>query len=86
MGIGIFLLAFGLTALVGGGWVALNLRGSAASLERRAAANAELRMQAQGNLGPAPMHVSRGLYRTLGAVIALAGSVLALGGLLELAS
>ncbi|MFF4449001.1 hypothetical protein [Streptomyces sp. NPDC001502] len=86
MSIGAFLLTFGLTALAGGGWVALNLRGSAASLERRAAADAELRMQAQGRLGPAPLHMSRGLYRTLGTVIALAGSVLAPGGLLELAA
>ncbi|MFG2233158.1 hypothetical protein ACGFNX_24635 [Streptomyces sp. NPDC048723] len=41
-----------LTLFAAGSWVALNIRGAAASLERRAAANAELAMHPRGDLGP----------------------------------
>ncbi|MFJ4777487.1 hypothetical protein [Streptomyces sp. NPDC088762] len=83
MSIGVFLLAFGLSATVLGGSVALNVRGAAASLERRAAANAELRRHARGILDPAQRVASAGVYRFLGTAVALAGSLLALVGLVE---
>ncbi|MFJ8013538.1 hypothetical protein [Streptomyces sp. NPDC096339] len=78
------LLSAGPIALVGGGWVMLNIRGSAASLARRSEANAELRRHSQGNLGPAPQVVTAGVWRYLAAFLALAGVVSTLGGLLEL--
>ncbi|MEU6758075.1 hypothetical protein [Streptomyces sp. NPDC046685] len=79
------LLTMGLTCALSGGWVALNVRGSAASLERWADSNAELRMHARGELGPAQRRLSARLYRLAGTVIALCGCVFVLGGLLEAA-
>ncbi|WP_405921155.1 hypothetical protein [Streptomyces sp. NBC_00122] len=79
------LLALGLAAAVPGGWIAVNVRGSAASLERWGDSNAELRMHARGDLGPVERRMSARLHRLLGAVVALCGCVLILGGLLELA-
>ncbi|MEV4193334.1 hypothetical protein [Streptomyces toxytricini] len=73
----------GLTLFTAGSWVALNIRGVAASLERRAAANAERVMHARGDLGPPRRVASASFYRFLGTVIALCGSVFTLGGLLE---
>ncbi|MFD9338526.1 hypothetical protein ACFWBF_29625 [Streptomyces sp. NPDC060028] len=84
MSVGVFLLAFGLPLAVSGAWVSLNIRGSAASLERWAATNAELRMQAQGNLGPARTYMSAAVFRVFGSVIGAASAVLALAGLAEL--
>ncbi|MFG2874001.1 hypothetical protein ACGFYU_03190 [Streptomyces sp. NPDC048337] len=84
MDIGIFLLALGLASAIPGGWIALNVRGSAASLERRASANAELRMHARGSLGPPPRVASAGVFRFLATAVGLAGSVLTLAGLAEL--
>ncbi|MBT2482124.1 hypothetical protein [Streptomyces sp. ISL-94] len=83
MGIGVFLLAFGLTAVIGGGWVALNIRGSAVALERMAETNTQMRMRARGDLGPAPRRMSSALYRLLGTVITLAGCMLTLVSLVE---
>lgn len=60
------------------------MRGSAASLERWGDSNAELRMHARGDLGPAQRRMSARLYRLAGAVVGLCGFVLVLGGLLEL--
>ncbi|MFD3695210.1 hypothetical protein ACFWUZ_03485 [Streptomyces sp. NPDC058646] len=84
MDIGIFLLTLGLAGAVPGGWLALNVRGSAASLARWGNRNAEMRMQARGELGPPQRQLSAGLYRFLGTAMALAGSVLALAGLAAL--
>ncbi|WP_374773001.1 hypothetical protein OG756_07555 [Streptomyces sp. NBC_01310] len=85
MGIGVFLLAFGLICATGAGWVALDVRASATRLEHWAATNADLRMQARGSLGPAPMHMSRAVFRVFGTVISLGGCVLTLAGLAEVA-
>lgn len=83
MSTALVLLTVGLTLFAAGSWVALNIRGAAASLERRAAANAELSMHARGDLGPARRVASAGFYRLVGTVIALCGTVFTLGGLLE---
>ncbi|OEJ31028.1 hypothetical protein [Streptomyces subrutilus] len=85
MSTAIVLLTLGLAGAVPGGWVALNVRGSAASLERWADGNAQLRMHARGDLGPVERRLSARLYRVLGTVMALGGCVIILGGLLELA-
>lgn len=66
-------LTMGLAGALLGGWIALNVRGSAASPERRSDANAELRMHAQGDLGPAQRRMSARLIRLFGAVIGLSG-------------
>ncbi|WP_327412743.1 hypothetical protein [Streptomyces sp. NBC_01233] len=85
MSLAVVLLTAGPTAIVAGSWVALNIRGAAAALERRAAATTELAMHARGDLGPAPRVASAQFYRYVGSVIALCGVVFTLGGLLELA-
>lgn len=84
MDVAVFLLTLGLAAAVPGGWVALNVRGAAASLERWSDSNAELRMHARGDLGPVERRMSARLFRLFGTVIGLCGCVLVLGGLLEL--
>ncbi|MFD5885836.1 hypothetical protein ACFWHQ_07625 [Streptomyces sp. NPDC060334] len=81
MDIGLFLLAFGLFSAISGGWVALNVRGSATALDRWAERNAEVRRHAQGDLGPATRSASAALFRYLGTAAGLSGTVLALGGL-----
>ncbi|MFG2983967.1 hypothetical protein ACGFYQ_22390 [Streptomyces sp. NPDC048258] len=78
------LLTAGPTALVGGGWVALDIRGSAAWPARRGEADAELRRHSQGDLGPATRTVSAGVIRHLATFMALGGVAFTLGGLLEL--
>ncbi|WP_328786148.1 hypothetical protein [Streptomyces sp. NBC_00273] len=83
MSTALVLLIVGLTLFAAGSWVALNIRGAAASLERRAAANAELAMHARGDLGPPRRVASAGSYRLVGTLIALCGIVFTLGGLLE---
>ncbi|MFE9933903.1 hypothetical protein [Streptomyces sp. NPDC005533] len=85
MNVAVVLLTLGPLLIAAGGWVALNVRGAAAALERWAAANAELRMHARGDLGPAPRVASAVFYRYLGSVNALCGVLLTLGGLVELA-
>ncbi|MFE2163870.1 hypothetical protein ACFXB3_02115 [Streptomyces sp. NPDC059447] len=84
MNLATVLLTTGSVALVGGGRLALDIRGSASALARRAEANAELRRHARGDLGPAPQAASAGLFRSGGAVMALCGAVLTLGGVIEL--
>ncbi|MFJ6795532.1 hypothetical protein [Streptomyces sp. NPDC091268] len=84
MSVGAFLLAIGLPFAIGGGWLALNVRGAAASLERWSAANAALRMQAQGDLGPARTYMSAGVCRAFGAVIGAASTLMVLVALVEL--
>ncbi|WP_030770388.1 MULTISPECIES: hypothetical protein [unclassified Streptomyces] len=79
------LLTVGPAASLAGGRVALNVRGAARALERRAAANAELMAHARGDLGPARRVASATFYRFIGTVIALCGIAFTLGGLLELA-
>ncbi|MER6393810.1 hypothetical protein ABT236_35830 [Streptomyces sp. NPDC001523] len=81
MDIGLFLLAFGLFSAISGGWVALNVRGSATALDRWAETNAELRRHAQGDLGPATRSTSPAIFRYFGTGIGLSGTVLALIGL-----
>ncbi|MEU3914809.1 hypothetical protein [Streptomyces sp. NPDC029721] len=79
-----FLLTFGGVSLVAGATFALNILGAADAMERYAAANAELAMHSLGELGPPKRVTSKQVYRFLGTVVALAGLVLTLGGLLEL--
>ncbi|MEU9085020.1 hypothetical protein, partial [Streptomyces sp. NPDC048357] len=86
MSLAVVLLTVGPTLIVAGGSLALNIRGAATALERWSAANnAELRMHARGDLGPAPQVAAAVFYRYLGSVNALCGVLLPLGGLLELA-
>ncbi|MFD5423663.1 hypothetical protein ACFWJT_37320 [Streptomyces sp. NPDC127069] len=84
MSLAFFLLALGGISLVGGGTLALNIRGAADAMARRGEANAELRRHLRGQLEPPTRVVSTTLCRCLGAVMALPGLVLTLGGLLEL--
>ncbi|MFF4370761.1 hypothetical protein [Streptomyces sp. NPDC001594] len=85
MSLAFALLTAGPACVVAGGAVALNVRGAAGALERWAAANAELAMHSRGDLGPPKRVMSAVVYRYIGAVIALCGLVLTLGGLLEAA-
>ncbi|MEV8533294.1 hypothetical protein [Streptomyces sp. NPDC051211] len=78
MPVGILLLVLGLTGLAGGGWVALNIRGAAVSLNQRQERNIELRAHAQGRLDPPAAWFGVTGFRVLAAVVAAAGSVLAL--------
>ncbi|MFD7263128.1 hypothetical protein [Streptomyces sp. NPDC059874] len=78
------LLTAGPIALVGGSWVALNIRGSAAWLARWAEDNAELRRHSQGDLGPATRVATAGFYRFLATFMALGGVIFSLVGLVEL--
>ncbi len=84
MSLAVVLLTAGTICIVAGGTVALNIRGSAQALERRATENRQRAMHARGDLGPAPLVASAGVYRFLATAIALGGLVLTLGGLLEL--
>lgn len=83
MSTALVLLTTGLALFVAGSWVALNIRGAAAVLERPAAAKAELAMHARGDLGPPRRVAYAGFCRFIGTVTALCGIVLTLGGLLE---
>ncbi|MFD7033770.1 hypothetical protein ACFWAR_37645 [Streptomyces sp. NPDC059917] len=84
MSLATVLLAVGPVALVTGATVALNVRGSADGLERRATGNQQRAMHARGELGPPERVASAQFYRYLAALIAFGGLVLTLGGLLEL--
>ncbi|MFD7081162.1 hypothetical protein ACFYXV_05495 [Streptomyces sp. NPDC002181] len=81
----VFLLGLGTVAFLGGGAVALNVRGCVGSLERWAAGNAERAMQARGDLGQPQLVMSAQVFRVMATVVALGGLVLSLGGLLALA-
>ncbi|MFJ9080269.1 hypothetical protein ACIRO3_34280 [Streptomyces sp. NPDC102278] len=81
MDIGLLLLVLGLVGSVLGGWVALNVRGSATTLERWGETNAELRRHARGDLGPATRSGSVALYPYIGTAVGLGGTVLTLAGL-----
>ncbi|MEW2417874.1 hypothetical protein AB0953_29755 [Streptomyces sp. NPDC046866] len=78
------LLTAGPICIIAGGSIALNIRGSAQALARRAAANSQGAMHARGDLGPAPLVMSAGVYRFLATAMAFGGLFLTLGGLLEL--
>jgi hypothetical protein len=84
MPLSVFLLLFGLTAAVGGGWVACDVRGASKSLERFQERNHELRTAAVGNFTPPAKWITALGYRVLGGAICVCGLVLALGGLVEL--
>ncbi|MFI8280968.1 hypothetical protein ACIGBH_40090 [Streptomyces sp. NPDC085929] len=85
MSLAAVLLTAGPICIVAGGTIALNIRGSAQTLARRAADNRQRAMHARGDLGPAPLVASAGVYRYLATATALCGLVLTLGGLLEIA-
>ncbi|WP_328761339.1 MULTISPECIES: hypothetical protein [unclassified Streptomyces] len=85
MSLAFLLLTMGLVCLVAGGALALNVRGCAHALERKAAGNAELAMHARGELGQPQLIMSARLYRCLGTVFVLCGIVLTPYGFLELA-
>ncbi|MEU9033304.1 hypothetical protein AB0D45_00025 [Streptomyces sp. NPDC048352] len=85
MSLAFFLLTLGTVSLITGAALALNIRGAAAAAARYAAANAALAMHARGDLGSPKRVMSKQVYRYLGAVMGLAGLLLTLGGLLELA-
>ncbi|MGW9373411.1 hypothetical protein ACWGVR_25720 [Streptomyces xanthophaeus] len=78
-------LTVGAACYLVGGTVALNIRGTAVSLARRAARNAELSRHARGDLGAPGQVMSATVYRYLGAMVALCGVVFTLVGLVELA-
>ncbi|MFH8804892.1 hypothetical protein ACH4F6_35920 [Streptomyces sp. NPDC017936] len=72
------LLMLGLVAAAGGGWVALNIRGAAVSLEQRQGRNLELRRQAQGRLDSPDLWMTVTGFRWLGSAVGLGGMVLVL--------
>jgi hypothetical protein len=78
MSVLILLLILGLAATTSGGWVALNIRGAAVSLERAQGRNVELRAHAQGRLAPPDRWMTAVGFRWLGAIVGLGGILLAL--------
>ncbi len=80
----VFLLVFGLTAAVSGGWVAFDVRGASKALERYQERNHELRTAAVGDFAPPTRWITAVGYRVLGGVIGVGGLVLTLAGLVEL--
>ncbi|WP_330306768.1 MULTISPECIES: hypothetical protein [unclassified Streptomyces] len=82
----LFLLLFGLSAVMSGGWVAFDIRGSSAALEAYQERNHELRTTAVGNFTPPDKWITALGYRVLGGSIALAGVFLTLVGVAELVS
>lgn len=79
-----FLVVFGLSAAVAGGWFGLDIRGSAAVYEAYSARNTALRAQAAGRLDVPPNIWTARVARVLGAIVGLAGAVLALIALAEI--
>lgn len=73
-----FLLVFGLSGAVAGGWFALDIRGSAAAYEAYSARNSELRAQAAGRLDAPPNVWTAKVARVLGTIVGVAGVLLAL--------
>ena len=84
MPVSVFLLLLGLTAAVGGGWVACDVREASKALERYQERNHELRAAAVGDFTPPAKWITALGYRVLGGFICVCGLVLALGGLVEL--
>ncbi|MFF3451937.1 hypothetical protein ACFYXJ_32915 [Streptomyces sp. NPDC002667] len=80
----LFLMLFGLSASVAGGWVALDIRGSAEALKEFQRRGHELSALAAGTFTPRPNKVTRIGLRPYAALVGLAGSVLALAGVAEL--
>jgi len=80
----LFLMLLGLTALMGGGWVAFDVRGASAALEAYQERNHELRAAAAGNFTPPDKWINALGYRVLGGVISLCGVILTLAGVAEL--
>ncbi|MFD3776350.1 hypothetical protein [Streptomyces sp. NPDC058612] len=77
-----FLLVFGLSGAVAGGWFGLDIRGSAAAFEAYNTRNAELRAHAAGRLDVPPNIATATFARVLGAIVGMAGAVLALVSLI----
>jgi hypothetical protein len=76
-----FLFVFSLSAAVAGGWLALDVRGSAAAFEAYSARNAELRAHAAGRLDvPVNVWTAR-VARVLGTILGVFGALLALASL-----
>ncbi|MFK0202141.1 hypothetical protein [Streptomyces lavendulae] len=73
-----FLLLFGLSGAVAGGWLALNIRGSATAYEAYSARNAELRAHAAGRLEVPPNVWTTKVARAMGTIVGLSGALLTL--------
>ncbi|WP_328553914.1 MULTISPECIES: hypothetical protein [unclassified Streptomyces] len=84
MPVWLFLMLFGLSGSVAGGWVALNIRGAADAMTASQQRGHDLRAAATGNFSPPVSWVTAFGFRAIGAAIGLAGLVLFLGGILEL--
>jgi hypothetical protein len=84
MPVSVFLLLLGLPAVVAGGWVALDIRGASAAMERHQARNHALRTAAVGDFTPPTRWITAVGFRVVGGAVCLGGLILALAGLLEL--
>lgn len=82
--VSVFLLLLGLAAVVPGGWLALDVRGASAALERYQARNHELRTAAVGDFTPPTKWVTAVGWRFVGGAVCAGGLVLMLIGLTEL--
>ncbi|MFJ7964617.1 hypothetical protein [Streptomyces sp. NPDC096324] len=77
-------MALGLVSLMGGSWVALDIRGAAKAMEASQQRGHDLRTAASGDFSPPVRWVTANGFRAFGAAIGLAGLVLFLSGVLEL--
>ncbi|WRZ91118.1 hypothetical protein OHB54_19800 [Streptomyces sp. NBC_01007] len=80
----LFLMLFGLSGSVVGGWIALNIRGAADSMTAFQQRSHDLSALAAGTFTPRPNRVTRIGLRPYAAAVCLAGIVLVLAGVAEL--
>jgi hypothetical protein len=80
----LFLVLFGLSGAVAGGWVAFNVRGAADAMKAFQQRSHELSALAAGTFTPPPNRVTRIGLRPYAAAVGLAGLVLVLAGVAEL--
>ncbi|MFE2535886.1 hypothetical protein [Streptomyces sp. NPDC059371] len=84
MPVWLFLMLFGLSASVAGGWIAFNVRGAADAVKAFQQRSHELSALAAGSFTPRPNRVTRFGLRPYAALVGLAGVVLLLAGVAEL--
>ncbi|MFF3884790.1 hypothetical protein [Streptomyces sp. NPDC001914] len=84
MPVWLFLMLFGLSGAVAGGWVAFNIRGAADAMKAFQQRSHEMTALAAGTFTPRPDRVSRIGLRPYAALVGLAGASLVLAGVAEL--
>lgn len=84
MPVWLFLMLFGLSGSIAGGWVALNIRGAADAMMAFRQRSHDLSALAAGTFTPRPDRVTRIGLRPYAAAVCLAGIVLVLAGVAEL--